>query len=465
MKERSYLAIDLKSFYASVECVERGLDPLRANLVVADPERTNKTICLAVSPALKAYGIPGRCRLFELEEKLGAIRRTTGRDIKYIIAPPQMRHYVETSELINSIYKKYVSEDDMHVYSIDEVFIDITDYLYYRRMTPREFAIMIVRDVLSTTGITSTVGIGTNLYLAKIAMDIVAKHMGADADGVRIAELDEAGYRELLWDHRPITDFWRIGKGARDRLERHGMFTMGDIARTSIHNEDRLYKLFGVDAEILIDHAWGYEPCTIADIKSYVPAARSLSSGQVLPHPYTFERCRIIIREMADALALDLYSRGLSTDLLTLDVGFDKAPDGYSGAVSTDAYGRTVPSPVHGSANLGTHTSSAKRIAEAFLSIYDRIVPHELLIKRVTTDACGVLASKCEQCDMFSEPGALEREERMLDAMLSIRNKYGKNAILRGTSYKDGATAIERNGQIGGHSAERRTERTRLLYE
>lgn len=465
MKERSYLAIDLKSFYASVECVERGLDPLTARLVVADPERTDKTICLAVTPALKAYGIPGRCRLFELEERVREIRRTTGERVTYIVAPPQMRHYVDVSRTINGIYQKYVSADDMHVYSIDEVFIDVTDYLYYSRMTARRFASEVVRDVLASTGITATVGIGTNLYLAKIAMDIVAKHAPPDADGVRIAELDEAGYRALLWDHTPLTDFWRIGHGTQRRLESHGMFTMGDVARTSLCNEDRLYKLFGVDAEILIDHAWGYEPCTVADIKSYVPSAHSISSGQVLPRAYTFDECRTVLCEMTDAMALELVDRGLSTDLLTLDIGYEKAPIGYGGATVTDRYGRIVPKPAHGSANLGTHTSSSRRITDAVLGIYERVADRDLPVRRINIAACGVLASSCEQFDIFTDPNALLRERDMQRAMIEIRKKYGKNAVLRGVSLESCATAIERNGQIGGHGAERRRGRSKLQYE
>lgn len=467
MSARAYVAIDLKSFYASVECIERGLDPLTAKLVVADPERTNKTICLAVTPALKAYGLSGRCRLFEVEEKLREVRRTTGENVRYIIAPPQMRHYLDASSRIHRIYQKYVSRDDIHVYSIDEVFMDVTDYLRYSRMSVREFTKTIILDVLSSTGITATAGIGTNLYLAKIAMDIVSKHIAPDGDGVRIAELDEIKYRYLLWDHRPLTDFWRIGHGTAGRLERHGIFTMGDIARTSLQNEERLYKLFGIDAEILIDHAWGYEPCTIADIKAYRPSAHSISSGQVLPHPYTADKGRIVVREMTDSLALDLVSKGLMTDTLTLDVGYDRVGVGvdYNGELHTDRYGRAVPKSAHGTANLGTHTSSARRISDAVISLYDRITDERLQIKRFTVAACNVLAADCEQCDIFSDPAALEREHQMQRAMLNIRKRYGKNAILRCTSLEDGATAIERNGQIGGHGAERRRDKTRLRYE
>lgn len=467
MPSSSYVAIDLKSFYASVECIERGLDPLTAKLVVADPERTNKTICLAVTPALKAYGISGRCRLFELEEKLREIRRATGENVRYIIAPPQMQHYIDVSSRIHGIYQKYVSRDDIHVYSIDEVFIDMTDYLRYSRMSARDFTKTIILDVLASTGITATAGIGTNLYLAKIAMDIVSKHIEPDCDGVRIAELDEMNYRYLLWDHRPLTDFWRVGHGTAVRLERHGILTMGDVARTSIHNAERLYNMFGVDAELLIDHAWGYEPCTISDIKSYRPETHSISSGQVLPHPYDFEKGRIVVREMTDSLALELVGKGLSTDTLTLDIGYDRIGGDvkYNGELHTDRYGRTVPKPEHGTASLGTHTSSSRRISAAMISLYDRITAKHLLIKRFTLAACNVLAADCEQCDIFTAPAALEREHQIQCAMLDIRKRYGKNAILRCTSLEEGATAIERNGQIGGHGAERRRDKTRLQYE
>ncbi len=463
--ERTYIAIDLKSFYASVECVERGLDPLRAKLVVADAERTNKTICLAVTPALKSYGIPGRCRLFEVESRVREIERETGERLSYITAPPQMSHYIDASVEIYGIYLKYVSPDDIHAYSIDEVFIDATDYLRLYKKTAREFAALLIHDVLRSTGITAAAGIGSNMYLAKVAMDIVAKHVPADRDGVRIAELDEAGYRRTLWDHTPITDFWQVGPGISSRLERCGIRTMGELARASVHNEERLYSMFGINAELLIDHAWGYESCTMRDIKSYRPSTSSLSSGQVLPCPYPYEKFTIVLREMTDALALELFGRGLSTDTLTLDVGYDKAGASAGIATRADRYGREVPLPAHGTASLGTHTSSRRRLTDAMMALCRRITDERLPVRRVTVTACNVLAAACEQYELFTDPAAMERERNIQHAMLAIRRRFGKNAILHGTSLEDGATAIERNRQIGGHASARRDGKTRLRYE
>ncbi len=456
---RTYIAIDLKSFYASVECVERGLDPLKTNLVVADASRTSGTICLAVSPSLKAYGIPGRCRLFELEERLREVRRETGVTVPYITAPPQMSHYIDASASIYAIYLKYVSPDDIHAYSIDEVFIDATAYLGMYKKTPREFAELLIREVFASTGITATAGIGENLYLAKVAMDIVAKHAPPDAHGARIAELDCAGYRKTLWDHRPITDFWQVGGGTAARLGKCGIYTMGDLARASVNGSDAIYAMFGINAELLIDHAWGYETCTMRDIKTYRPETRSMSSGQVLPCPYPYEKFTTVLREMTDSLSLELFGHGLSTDVLTLDVGYDKLGAATFPGVpaSEDRYGRRVPLPVHGTANLGTHTSSCRRITDAVLSLCRRITDERLPVRRVTVTACNVLPSCCEQLDIFTDPEKDEKERAMQRAMLDIRKKFGKNAILHGTSLKSGATAIERNGQIGGHMAERRT--------
>ncbi|MGM9615882.1 MAG: DNA methylase [Oscillospiraceae bacterium] len=492
MSEKTYIAIDLKSFYASVECMERGLDPLTTNLVVADESRTTKTICLAVSPSLKAHGIPGRPRLFEVVEKvklINARRRQaapghvfTGRssdadalardpslELDYIIAAPRMAYYMEYSARVFSVYLKYIAPEDIHVYSIDEVFIDATAYL--RGRTARDFARMLIRDVLRTCGIVATAGIGPNLYLCKIAMDIGAKHIPADADGVRIAELDERKYREQLWDHRPLTDFWRLGRGYARKLERIGLYTMGDIARCSLdgageyHNEELLYKLFGINAELLIDHAWGWEPCTLRDIKSYRPESHSISVGQVLSEPYPFDRARIILREMAEGLVFDLVEKRLVTDQLVLTVGYDTAgaTPSYTGPVETDPYGRRVPKSVHGSENIGQYTSSTRQILDAALRLFDRIVDPALPVRRMVVaanhaspaeEAAGM---ECRQLDLFTdqpdESEAPERERRLQDTMLSIKRKYGKNAILHGTSYQEGATGRERNRQIGGHKA------------
>ncbi len=501
-KPRSYIAIDLKSFYASVECLERGLDPMTTNLLVADESRTDKTVCLAVSPSLKAYGISGRARLFEAIQKVkqaNAMRqksaphgRFVGRSydqnelkkdpslaISYITAPPRMAHYMEYSTRIYHIYLKYISPEDIHVYSIDEVFIDATHYLNTYRCTARELAVRIIRDVLSEVGITATAGIGTNLYLCKIAMDIVAKKMPPDKDGVRIAELDEMSYRELLWDHRPLTDFWRVGKGYASRLEAYGMYTMGDVALCSTYNEDLLYRLFGVNAELLIDHAWGYEPCLIEDIKAYKPETNSICSGQVLHCPYDFKKARLIVHEMIDLMVLDLVDKHLVTDQIVLDVGYDienltdpRIREQYTGAVVTDRYGRKVPKPSHGTANLGRKTSSTKLITEATLALFDKIADRDLLVRRLTVTAAKVIPeseakntpTEPKQLDIFTDYAALEmqaakekeyleRERKRQETILGIQKKYGKNAMLRGINFEEGATTKDRNSQIGGHKA------------
>lgn len=507
MKPRTYIAIDLKSFYASVECVERGLDPMTTNLVVADKSRTEKTICLAVSPSLRAYGISGRARLFEVVQKvkeLNASRsfaapggRLAGascddRELKknpalaadYIVAPPRMTHYMKLSAEIYQIYLKYIAPEDIHVYSIDEVFLDVTDYLNAFGLTPRELAMKMILDVLCSTGITATAGIGTNLYLCKIAMDIWAKHIPPDENGVRIAELDEMSYRENLWSHRPLTDFWRVGKGYANKLEEHGLYTMGDIARCSIgkpgdfYNEELLYKLFGVNAELLIDHAWGWEPCTIADIKAYKPDSNSVGSGQVLACAYSHEKARLVVHEMADQLALDLVDKGLVTDQVVLTLGYDrdnlKNPgirQGYTGDVTIDRYGRAVPKHAHGTANLENYTSSAKRITTAVLALFDQIIDENLLVRRVYLTANRVREELAvsdqgafEQLDLFTdyavrqqrlaeEKAEQEREKRMQEAVLEIKKRFGRNAILKGMNLEEGATAIRRNEQIGGHKA------------
>ncbi len=455
-QEHIYIAIDLKSFYASVECIERGLNPLKTNLVVADPTRTEKTICLAVSPSLKAYGISGRARLFEVQQKLKEYKQRTGKEVEYIIAPPQMARYIEVSAEIYETYLKYISPEDIHVYSIDECFMDVTNYLSLYQISAKELAVKIIHDVLKKTGITATAGIGTNLYLSKIAMDIVAKHVEADASGVRIAELDELTYRRLLWDHRPITDFWRIGGGIAKRLEEKGLNTMGDIARASLHNEEQLYRMLGIDAELLIDHAWGYEPCSIEEIKSYKPSTNSISSGQVLQYPYDFNKTRIIVQEMTDLLVLDLVDKGLVTDSLTLTIGYDRCSieeGNYKGAVTYDRYGRAVPKAAHGTANLGTTSCSTKKIMSAIMELYDRIVAKELYARRVTISANNLVEEKYEQLDLFTDPLEQEKERKLQEAMLNIKKKFGKNAILKGINYEEGATTKERNKQIGGHRA------------
>ncbi len=494
-----YIAIDLKSFYASVECVERGLDPLSTNLVVADTARTEKTICLAVSPSLKAYGIGGRARLFEVVQRVrdvnaqrrwnapqrtlsgsscnaAELRADPALALDYIAAPPRMARYMEISTQIYQIYLRYIAPEDIHVYSIDEVFIDAGSYLKTYRMTAEELARRMIQDVLTETGITATAGIGTNLYLCKVAMDIVAKKMPADAHGVRIAQLDEMCYRQTLWAHRPLTDFWRVGRGYAKKLEAKGLFTMGDIARCSLNNEELLYQMFGVNAELLIDHAWGWEPCTIADIKAYRPENSSISSGQVLQSPYAFEKARLIIREMTDLLTLELVEKGLVTDQMVLTVGYDienlKNPAvraQYKGTVEADAYGRAVPRSVRGSVNLERHTASTKRITAAVMQLYDRIVDRELTVRRMTIAANHIIpeadaVQQEVQLDLFTDYAALEqqqaaeekalsREREIQKAMLHIRRKFGKNAILKGMNLEEGATTIERNGQVGGHRA------------
>ena len=496
-----YVVIDLKSFYASVECRERGLDPLKTNLVVADPTRTEKTICLAVTPSLKAYGIPGRARLFEVVQKIKGVnyerkRKAPGRvfsgksfdadelnnnpglELDYIVAAPRMALYVDYSTRIYDVYLKYVAPEDMHVYSIDEVFIDATAYLEARKMTPREFTKMIINDVLETTGITAAAGIGTNMYLCKIAMDIEAKKIPADKDGVRIAELDEMSYRRKLWEHTPLTDFWRVGRGYAKKLEDHCMFTMGDVARCSLYNEELLYKLFGINAELLIDHAWGWEPCTISDIKSYKPETNSISSGQVLQCPYDFEKTKLVVREMTDLLCLDLVDKGLVTDQLVLTIGYDidnltdpEISKYYRGEITIDHYGRKVPKHAHGTANLPCKTSSSTVIIDAVMALFDRIVDPKLLSRRITIAACKVVdeRSACDapdllQLDLFTDYSELEarekaereereREKRMQKALIGIKKRFGKNAVIKGMNLEEGATAKDRNQQIGGHKA------------
>ncbi|HEX3021402.1 MAG TPA: DNA methylase [Lachnospiraceae bacterium] len=506
-KNHIYIAIDLKSFYASVECLERGLDPLSTNLVVADASRTEKTICLAVSPSLKSIGISGRARLFEVVQKVkeeNAIRRSkapghvfTGSsfndtDLKeskelsldYIAAPPRMAKYMQYSTRIYNIYLKYVAPEDIHVYSIDEVFMDVTHYLQAANLTAREFAVKMILEVYQTVGITATAGIGTNLYLSKIAMDIVAKHIPADKDGVRIAELDEMSYRRILWTHKPLTDFWRVGRGYAKKLEEHGMYTMGDVARCSIgkrdeyYNEDLLYKLFGINAELLIDHAWGWEPCTIADVKAYKPTTNSIGSGQVLQYPYTYDKARIIVREMTDLLVLDLVDKGLVTDQIVLTVGYDienlsdsDIKKKYHGPITTDHYGRQVPKHAHGTANLNRQTSSTKLIIDAVMDLYTRIADENLLVRRINIAANHVVSestvekeSSFEQLDLFTdyeakqkkkeeEEATFQKEKKMQLAILDIKKKFGKNAILKGTNFEEGAMTKERNKQIGGHKA------------
>lgn len=459
MKNRTYIAIDLKSFYASIECMERGLDPLTARLVVADPTRTEKTICLAVSPALKAYGISGRARLFEVLQKVKQVEAQTGEEISFHIAPPRMGRYIEVSAEIYEIYLSYISAEDIHVYSIDECFMDVTDYLDLYHMNAHDLAMTMIRDVLEHTGITATAGIGTNLYLCKIAMDVLAKHVQPDKDGVRIASLDEMSYRKYLWDHTPLTDFWRIGQGTVKRLSQCGMYTMGDIARTSIENEDLLYKIFGIDAELLIDHAWGYEPCTMKSIKAFRPQTNSISSGQVLQEPYDFKKTRIVVKEMIDQMVLELVEKKKMTDSVTVTIGFDRVNleqenTTYQGEIHIDRYGRMVPKAAHGTANLGEPTNSTKRIMEQVLSLYDRIVPRDLLSRRITLSANNLSdESEYEQLDLFSDVTSDKKERALQEAMLSIKKKYGKNAILKGTNLEEGATARDRNQQIGGHRA------------
>lgn len=507
MGDRTYLAIDLKSFYASVECVERSLNPMTTNLVVADRNRTEKTICLAVSPSLKAYGIPGRARLFEVVQKVkeaNALRLCRAPNhtfsgssyhdtmlkecpelaIDYVVAPPRMALYMEYSSRIYQVYLKHIAPEDIHVYSIDEIFIDATNYLKTYSLSPQELARRIILDVLETTGITATAGIGPNLYLCKVAMDIEAKHIPPDEKGVRIAQLDEQSYRRALWQHRPLTDFWRIGRGYAKKLEEHGLYTMGDIARCSLgrpddfYNEDLLYRLFGVNAELLIDHAWGWEPCTIADIKAFQPSSNSVGSGQVLLSPYPFDRARLVAREMMDLLTLELVDHGLVTNQLTLTVGYDIEnlidpiqKSRYQGAITTDRYGRSVPKHAHGTANLNRYTSSTKVLLEELSQLFDKIVNPELWVRRIHITANHVVfehtlsaESPCEQLNLFTDYHALQesqrqeeadllREKHMQEAILSIKKRFGKNSILKGMNILEGATAKDRNRQIGGHRA------------
>ena len=462
METRTYAAIDLKSFFASVECILRGLDPLKAKLVVADESRTEKTICLAVTPALKAYGIPGRARLFEVNQKVRDVQRRTGEKIEFTIAKPQMAKYVEYSTKVYNVYLKYVSAEDIHAYSIDECFLDLTRYLKLYKKTARELVKTIIQDVFTTTGITATGGIGTNLYLCKIAMDVMAKHVEADDDGVRIAELDEMSYRKQLWSHRPITSFWQVGRGIAERLENcrlnagRGIYTMGDIARVSVKNPEALYKLFGVNAEILIDHAWGYEPCTIADIKKAKPRNRSTGEGQVLQDPYPFDKARLVVREMVDTVSMTLVAHDLVTNAMVLTVGYDRenVDKGiYHGVTVTDFYGRTIPKPAHGTANIGYYTSSQKVMADAVMKLFDRIVDPKLTVRRLNLVAADIVDASHEQYDLFTDVKKQEREKKRLKAELLIKKRFGKNAIVKGMDLQEGATTIERNGQIGGHRA------------
>ena len=495
--QKWYVAIDLKSFYASVECVARGRDPLTTNLVVADASRTNKTICLAVTPSLKAVGVGGRPRLFEVEEqvkKVNAWRKTKARAplegasddanalaadqrlaLDYIVAPPRMALYMAMSTRIYGIYLKWIAPEDIYPYSVDEVFIDVTPYLNTYRMTPEELARHLIKQIYKVTGITATAGVGTNLYLAKVAMDILAKRMAPDENGVRLAVLDEMGYRQTLWSHQPITDFWRVGPGTAKRLAKLGLYTMGDVARSSLgkdgdfHNQERLYKTFGINAELLIDHAWGYEPCTMADIKAYKPEHHSLSVGQVLQSPYTAQKARLVVLEMAEGLALDMVKKGLVCDHVVLTVGYDienlrPGRASYQGDIHIDHYGRAVPKHAHGTERLSKATASSKRIHDAVGALYDRITDTDLLIRRLTLVAGHVVTeeearARARQQTLFAtaedeaEAKADAKERKMQEAVLGIKARFGKNAILRGTSLEEGATAIERNKQIGGHRA------------
>lgn len=495
--QRTYIAIDLKSFYASVECVERKLDPLDTNLVVADVSRTEKTICLAVSPSLKAHGIGGRARLFEVVRRMREVNAWRRHDKKsvsakelaahpdwkvdYITAPPRMALYIDYSTRIYRIYLKYVAAEDIHVYSIDEVFIDATDYMRLYRKTAHELAMTMIQDVLRQTGITATAGIGTNLYLCKVAMDIVAKHIPADKDGVRIAELDETSYRRQLWAHRPLTDFWRVGKGIANRLAPYGIQTMGDIARLSLRGEDLLYRLFGVNAELLIDHAWGWEPCTMAEVKAYRPETNSMSSGQVLQCAYDTRKAEVVLMEMAEVMALNLLDKHLVTDQVVLSVGYDvesladpAVRAAYKGEMHTDRYGRQVPKHSQGTANLDRPTFSAHIITETTIALYRRIVNPNLLVRRLTLTAGRVISeeeaislskkNRAQQLDLFTDYEALERERRqeqealdkerrLMETTLRLKKRFGKNSLLKGMNFNDGATQRERNNQIGGHKA------------
>ena len=502
MRQHTYIAIDLKSFYASVECRDRGLDPLDTSLVVADESRTDKTICLAVTPTLKSFGISGRARLFEVKQRVQEInadrkRNLRGREfsgsshfyselskdpsleLDFIIAPPRMAYYMEYSTRIYEIYMKYVAPEDIIVYSIDEVFMDVTDYLQTYRMSPRDLAMKMILEVLETTGITATAGIGTNLYLCKVAMDVMAKHIPSDENGVRIAFLDEMTYRRELWSHRPITDFWRVGRGYAKKLETYGIYTMGDVARCSEQNEELLYRLFGKNAELLIDHAWGWEPCTVEAVKAYRPESSSLGSGQVLQCPYDAEKAKLVVREMADALSLDLVEKRLVTDQIVITVGYDienltdpERRKKYRGEVVTDRYGRQIPKHAHGTENLESFTSSTQKVVEAASVLYDRIVDKNLLIRRMNITANNIVEEKAapqknnsyQQLDLFTDYAAeeeqekqealrLDRERKLQEATITIKKKFGKNAILKGMSLQEGATAKNRNEQIGGHKA------------
>lgn len=495
-KQKTYIAIDLKSFYASVECVERGLDPLKNNLVVADEERTEKTICLAVSPSLKAHGVSGRARLFEVVERVKQVNNNRKLNINYadfkgesynadelnddylklsyIVAPPRMNLYKKYSNRIFAIYSNFVSPEDILVYSIDEVFIDATNYLRSRGVTAHQLAMDMIKAVLAETGITATAGIGTNMYLAKVAMDIVAKHIEPDKDGVRIAELDEMSYRRQLWNYRPITDFWRVGRGIGKRLESVGIYTMGDIAKCSLgsdtefYNENLLYKLFGINAELLIDHAWGWEPCTIEDVKSYKPDTKSISSGQVLTRPYSFDETAVIVREMAELLALDLVDKKVTTNQIVLTLNYDteNIKKGYKGEITVDGYGRKIPKHAHGTSNINRLTLSSKLVVNAAMDVFCRIADRSLSVRKVSICANHITdENKTEpanvQLDLFTdyskikaEEDALKKERSLQNAMLRIQKRYGKNAILKGTNLQDCATTVERNNQVGGHKAE-----------
>lgn len=490
MTQKTYLAIDLKSYYASAECAARHLDPLTTNLVVADASRTEKTICLAVSPSLKAYGIPGRARLFEVIQRVKAVnaerlqaairnhtavmkdgkpalaspsfnaealRNDPTLEVSYLIASPRMAYYMKVSAKIYSIYLKYIAPEDIHVYSIDEVFMDVTSYLDHYQMSAHDLAKTMIREVLYETGITATAGIGTNLYLCKLAMDIVAKHTEPDSDGVRIAELNEESFRYLLWDHQPLTDFWQTGPGTARHLARLGISTMGELARASLYYEDRLYKEFGIDAEILIDHAWGIEPCSIREIKNYRPSSNSLCEGQVLSCPYENKKARIIVREMAESLAYQLCDRGIVTDSLTMDVGYDRENcdnGSYRGTVHIDHYGRKVPKGAHGSIRLDTPTFLERPLADAACQLFDKIADPRLSVRRITINANRIVKDEgFYQFDLFTDTSKLEKEKKVQTAMLEIKKKFGKNAILKGTNFLEGATMRERNEQVGGHKA------------
>lgn len=496
--EKVYMCIDLKSFYASVECIERGLDPLNTNLVVADESRTEKTVCLAITPSLKQYGLGGRARLFEVIQKVKSInyeRRKNNNykkfnsksfldselkkdrtlELDFIIAPPQMKKYMKYSTNIYKIYLKYLAPEDIFVYSIDEVFCDITTYLSMYQMTAKELVSKIIKDVYDTTGITATAGIGTNMYLAKVCMDIVAKHTEPNEIGVRIAEIDEMSYRKLLWNHKPLTSFWRVGKGIADKLEKNGLYTMGDVARCSLNNENLLYKLFGVNAELLIDHAWGWEPTTIEEVKAYKPERNSISSGQVLHSPYKYENAKLIVREMIDLLSLDLTDKHLVTKQLVLDIGYDienltnpAIKKMYNGEITIDNYGREVPKHSHGTINLDYNTSSSKVLSKKCIELYDRIVNKNLLIRKINITACNIIDEDIvekevvhEQLNLFSSSDDSEQkiedkkrqkeDNKLQHVLLDIKNKYGKNSILKGMNLEEGGTTIDRNNQVGCH--------------